>query len=152
MMERTKKTWSIFSVIVLLICGITITACGSDDENGTDGDDTTVSNRYKASDLYGVWAQTQSENVNGIELYNHADDQYGITFQNDGIHGRKWNVRIDGTSNWDFKWIFKNDWIHIELDTGHEFDCEIVFLDSRKLVLDYGRGESYWRSDTYVKN
>lgn len=166
-MKTTRTNWSILSImsiIMFLVCtSMMMAACGDDDDSPnkelideeTDGDDDEIPivSKYKASDLYGVWTQTQSADVNGVEVYDDPNDQYGITFQSDGIHGRTWRLRNGGVRNSDFKWSFKNDWVHIiELNTGNEFDYEILLLDSKKtLIMDYRDG-NYWTSDTYVKN
>ncbi|WP_294553156.1 hypothetical protein [uncultured Bacteroides sp.] len=156
-MRNLWKSLCLFNIMMFLFCS-SIVSCGDDDESsqeqtndGTDNTDEVVS-KYQASDLYGIWTQTQSADASGITIYDDPKNEYGITFQSDGIHGRNWNLKNGGVRNWDFKWSFKNDRVHIiELDTGNEFDYEITLMDSKKTLLMEYRYEDYWTLDTYVK-
>ena len=146
-------------LLSFLIC-IGLTACGKDDDdNAPEAPSgsivtpvTPTTGKYKASDLYGVWTQTQHVDANGtVEVYNNAKDQWGITFNSDGTHGRWWHLYNGSAKNSDFKWTFSNDVAHIiDLSSGAECNYKIFFFGSSTtwLVLDLDDGSE----DTYVKN
>lgn len=160
-MANLWKKLCLLNIMVLLFCGsMAMVSCGDDDDSqeqtnseleDNEGEGPTVSN-YKASDLYGVWTQTQSADASGVTIYDDPRNEYGITFQSDGIHGRNWNLRNGSVRNLDFKWSFKNDCVYIiELNTGNEFDYTITLMNSKKtLIMEYRNGD-YWTLDTYIK-
>lgn len=87
-MEITKKTWSIFSMVVLMICSMTIVACGDDDdENG---------GNFEMSELVGSqWKRTYSYFNN--DDFSKEDGECLLTFTTSGqaeefisYHGADW--------------------------------------------------------------
>ncbi len=157
-MLENKKT-IIFCFIMLIGSMIFVSCNKGDDDNAPKAPtgsiitpNTPTNNKYNASELYGVWTQTQHVDANGtVEVYNNAKDQWGITFNIDGTHGRWWHLYNGSAKNFDFKWTFSNDTVYIvDLSSGTESKYTVFFLGSgtTRLVLDSTDGSE----DTFVKN
>ncbi len=154
-----KKEMRVLGIMMLMFSMIFVSCSNGDDDNAPEAPSgsivtpvTPTTGKYKASDLYGVWTQTQHVDANGtVEVYNNAKDQWGITFNSDGTHGRWWHLYNGSAKNSDFKWTFSNDVAHIiDLSSGAECNYKIFFFGSSTtwLVLDLDDGSE----DTYVKN